>query len=601
MAAALDAPILVSRLSRLARRGVPSSRRRAACSACAALAVAGVVSASPSSGASLDSLRRYVDGLEAFGLDGQVLAAEGDSVLLERALGSAVAGRAVGPATRFAAGSVAKSLTAALAVRLARRGVLSLSDPLDRWLPAVPSDRRGITVRDLLAHRSGLPADADDVDEADDRDVVVRKILALPRVSAPGVAFHYSNAGYQLAAAVIEHATRQPFAALMERELLIPCGMHESGTGAEAARASADAAEGRNEWGRTGSIREWRQRWAGTGAGDLVTTAHDLWRWGRALQGAGPLTRAEIETLVVRRSSLGRGLGYGLGLYLADDSSGRTFLSLGGDVTGYHAAVWVERAAPWRVTAVVASGERQGRGLQVQAAQIALWRLLRDEPVTLPPETAQWPSDRLDALAGEWRLAGGGTLELTHDDETLRLGLSGPAAVALAFGEDTTGLREALDARAARLLRAAASGDSAALDGELLPVERDLWHEPLARAMGERVRRWGALEEVIADGTVPLPSLSEGSRTYVRLRFERGTTDASLALLRAGVIDASFGEGRPHPVLLPVAPRAEGGLVAWDLVDGRELRLEPFADARGSALHVIGPGGETIARRMPHP
>jgi len=464
----------------------------------------------------------------------------------------------------------------------------------------VPPDKRRVTLRQLLAHRSGLPGDAEDVDEADDRETIVRKILATPLRAPPGTAFLYSNAGFQLAAAMIERATGRPFPALVETELLLPSGMHESSTGAEAARATTDAAEGRNEWTRTPSLREWRQRWAGTGAGDLVTTAHDLWRWGRALQGAGPLTRAEIETLTVRRSGIGRSLGYGFGVYLAADSSGHTFVSLGGDVTGYHAALWIEQSPPWRITAVIASGERHGRGLPVQAMQVALWRILRDQSVTLPPETARWPADQMDALAGTWRLAGGGTLELSRDDDGLRLGLSGPEAIALAFGEDTTGLRDALDARAATLLRAAAAGDSA-LDDALLPVERDLWRTSLRHAMAERVGQWGALQRVALEGTIPLPWLGDGSRTYVRLRFERGETDASLAWLHAGLIDASFGEGRPHPVLLPVAPRLQGGLAAWDVLDGRTIELEPFADARGTALHVTGPGGETVARRAQQP
>src|SRR5262245_18572752 len=81
----------------------------------------------------LDSLARYVDALGGFGFVGQVVVAEGDSILVERAAGAAdAAGRLVGSDTRFALGSITKSFTGATVVRLAGRGVLSLDDSLPR-------------------------------------------------------------------------------------------------------------------------------------------------------------------------------------------------------------------------------------------------------------------------------------------------------------------------------------------------------------------------------------------------------------------------------------------------------------------------------------
>jgi hypothetical protein len=110
-------------------------------------------------------------------------------------------------------------------------------------------------------------------------------------------------------------------------------------------------------------------------------------------------------------------------------------------------------------------------------------------------------------------------------------------------------------------------------------------------------RRHGALRDVRILGTVPLPWLANGRRTYLTLRFGRTEVDASLAWLDQGLLDVAFGEGRPHPVLLPVAPLADGGLAAWDLLDGTTVRLEPYRDGRGPAILVTGPGGRATARR----
>ena len=56
----------------------------------------------------------------------------------------------------FAIGSITKNVVAALVLRLAEEGVLSLEDPLHRWLPTYPRIDSTITIRQLLSHRSGI-------------------------------------------------------------------------------------------------------------------------------------------------------------------------------------------------------------------------------------------------------------------------------------------------------------------------------------------------------------------------------------------------------------------------------------------------------------
>jgi CubicO group peptidase (beta-lactamase class C family) len=561
------------------------------------LAAALAFAAAPAhAAAATDSLRVYVAGLAAFGFDGQIVVAAGDSILIDHASGTADrAGAPIGKRTCFAAGSIAKSLTGALVVRLAARGTLGLDDSLGARLPQAPEDKRGITLRQLLTHTSGLPQDAAEVAEGDPRDTVVRKILAERLRQPPGERFGYSNAGYQLLAAVIEHATGRPFAELLAEELLAPAGMTTSGTGAAAAARCEAAAAGRNEWRFLGSLSDWRQRWAGTGAGDLVTTARDLWRWGRALQGQGPLGAAELDTMLAPRVAMRRGLEYGFGVYRVPVADGPALLSIGGDVPGYHAAAWIERQAPWRIAVVVMSGERHGRSLVVSTVQRALWRILNREPVSMPPATIPWPASVPTSLAGDYTLPEDAALDLTPDGGGLRLGLAGPRAMDLVYGPDSS--RAWLDARAAQVFRAAANPRDSALAKALHPVENDLWGRTLLSRMSEHATRLGALRDVILRGTVPLPWLEQGHRTYVTLRCARGVTDASLAWLDGGLLDVAFGEGRPHPVILPVAPLAEGGLAAWDVLDGRVLRLEPVREGRRQAILVAGPRERLIARR----
>ena len=57
--------------------------------------------------------------------------------------------------TPVAYASVGKMITAALALRLAEEGRLSLEDPVRKWVPAWPG-ARSKTLRDLLGHRGGI-------------------------------------------------------------------------------------------------------------------------------------------------------------------------------------------------------------------------------------------------------------------------------------------------------------------------------------------------------------------------------------------------------------------------------------------------------------
>lgn len=548
--------------------------------------------------ARLDSLAAYADGLAGFGFTGQIVVAEGDSILIDRWAGIADStGRAVGPRTRFALGSITKSLTGALAVRLAVRGRLGLDQPLAGLLDGVPPDKARITLRQLLTHTSGLPADADSVREDDAREVVLRKTLNQPLRFDPGTRYLYSNAGFQLAAAALERASGRPFSALVEEEVFGPCGMVDSGVGPAAARETDDVAAGRNEWMLLGSPRDWRQSWAGTGAGDLVSTARDLFRWARALQGAGPFTAGELDTLVARRTPVGERMFYGFGVYAVPSAEGHDVISIGGNIPGFHASAWIERRSPWRIIVVVSSGDRLGRSIAVTAVQQRLWRMLSGAPVGLPPATASWPRDRLAALAGRWELPRAGRFDLAAAGDGMRLGISGALGLDLILGADTTGARDRADARTLAVLTATAGRGQQTLDQALHPVEHELWADALEAGIRRATARLGKVLDVECAGTVPMPWLARGLRTYARLHCARGDADVSLAWLDGALLDVTFGEGRPHPVLLPVAPLAEGGLAAWDVLDGATLWIAPFRDRRGDGLRLLGTGGPVIARR----
>jgi CubicO group peptidase (beta-lactamase class C family) len=113
-------------------------------------------------------------------------------------------------------------------------GKLSLDDTLQKYFPRLPY--KGITIRMLLSHRSGLPnylyfMDSfwDKHKEMTNQDVLNVMIVHHPAVQAsPDKHFQYCNTNFLLLALIVEKITGQPFPEYMKANLFEPLGMHDS-------------------------------------------------------------------------------------------------------------------------------------------------------------------------------------------------------------------------------------------------------------------------------------------------------------------------------------------------------------------------------------
>ena len=202
-------------------------------------------------GAIVEAERRH-------GFSGAVLVARGGRPLVARGVGLADRRRRtrVTPRTVFDLGSVTKPLTLAAALALVEDGRLALSDRLGDLLPGVPADKRAITLRQLLAHRAGLPeyvvaAPGGDFAELS-REAALRRIFRRPLRFAPGTGYGYSDAGYTVAAAVIEDAAGRPFEAFLRERILERGGMRSAGFYGDGWRR---VARGRRVRGPAGTAR----------------------------------------------------------------------------------------------------------------------------------------------------------------------------------------------------------------------------------------------------------------------------------------------------------------------------------------------------------
>ncbi|MFC1692766.1 serine hydrolase domain-containing protein [Candidatus Latescibacterota bacterium] len=122
---------------------------------------------------------------------------------------------AMKPDMLFAIGSITKNVVAALTLKLVEENVLSLEDPLSKWLPSYPHVDSMITIRQLLNHTSGLYMFWDNEQIWDelkkDRTKIWKPEEVLSYIKEPyfkpGDGYRYSNTNYLLMAIIIKKAT----------------------------------------------------------------------------------------------------------------------------------------------------------------------------------------------------------------------------------------------------------------------------------------------------------------------------------------------------------------------------------------------------------
>jgi CubicO group peptidase (beta-lactamase class C family) len=134
--------------------------------------------------------------------------------------------------TRFRAGSISKLFTSLLVLRAQQAGVLKLTDSVERWLPGSFGGRSDVRIEHLLEHTAGLEGSSYAEYGAQTPGLSPTDYVEANRAFRlrwnPGIHYSYANGGHTIAAAVMEKAWNADFDTLMQREVLIPLGMHHS-------------------------------------------------------------------------------------------------------------------------------------------------------------------------------------------------------------------------------------------------------------------------------------------------------------------------------------------------------------------------------------
>ncbi len=254
-------------------------------------------------------------------------------------LGTDASGNPVAADSLFPVASVTKLATALAVLRLVDAGQVHVDDPLARHVPeAMAAAHWGVTLRRLLSHTSGLPADlpkaAAPYREGLTWPALAEACILTPLAHEPSTRVQYSNVAYGLLAVMVERVTGQGFASALDDLVLRPLGI-EGYLGTEPPRAPVRIGGVRSEHAKTPlepfNSPFWRSLalpWAG-----LVTTVAGGLALARAFAGEpeGFLRRALLaEATSNQNGDLGGGFvrplvwrhsPWGLGPEIRDDKA----------------------------------------------------------------------------------------------------------------------------------------------------------------------------------------------------------------------------------------------------------------------------------------
>lgn len=274
------------------------------------------------------------------GFNGTVLVTKYDQIIYRGAFGYAdfKTKDTLSTQTVFQLASVSKQFTAVAVMMLKEQGKLNYEDSLQVYIPDFPY--KGITIKQLLTHRSGLPNYTYFSDELwPDRKVDLSNddVLSMMAVHKPNIyyqpdrTFSYSNTGYALLASVVEKASGQPFAEFMHEHIFEPLKMNSTYT----FNHELVAQTGKVASGHIGGRRKRLPDYQDTVLGDkgMYSTVEDLYKWDQALYTQKLVRRETLEEAFSPTGKFNRkDESYGYGWRIKQLESGDTVV--------YHGGLW---------------------------------------------------------------------------------------------------------------------------------------------------------------------------------------------------------------------------------------------------------------------
>jgi CubicO group peptidase (beta-lactamase class C family) len=247
----------------------------------------------------------------------------------------------VKPETIFQSGSVGKQFTATAVMILVEEGKIVLDESISKYLDGAPESWKGVTVRRLLTHTSGMTDYPKDFDFRRDytEDELLKRAALVQLAFQPGEKWSYSNLGYVTLGILISKVTGKFYGDFIQERIFKPLGMNTARIISEADIIPNRAAGYRLVNGELKN-QEWVSPTLNTTAdGSLYLTVLDMAKWDAALYGEKILKKSSLDQMwTAARLNDGKTHPYGFGWGLGE-AQGHRFVQHGGAWQGFRSGI----------------------------------------------------------------------------------------------------------------------------------------------------------------------------------------------------------------------------------------------------------------------
>jgi CubicO group peptidase (beta-lactamase class C family) len=294
--------------------------------------------------------------------------------------------------------SMSKAFTAFSVGLLVDEGKLDFDRPVAAYLPGFtmedPAATSGITLRDMLSHRTGLPRH-DALwyhNSTQSRDGMLAALRHLEPSAPLRAKWQYNNIMFTLSGLAVEKASGQEWEKFVERRIFAPLGMTRSTLSPDIVAADANHAVGTEvRAGKTSNLTLYRGNDLVNPAGGVYTTANDLTHWLQVQLGGGDYQGKSIIRAATLAQMHGTQMitgatpdhpevtptGYGLG-WFTEIHRGHRIVQHGGNLPGSSTLISLAPNSKLGVTVLV---NQSGSSLPRALSRMILDRLLGEKAI----------------------------------------------------------------------------------------------------------------------------------------------------------------------------------------------------------------------------
>ena len=200
-------------------------------------------------------------------------------------------GQPASESTIYELASVSKAFTGAGILLLAEQGLISMTDPIQNYLPwftlkyqGIPVDMQSLTLNDFLHHTSGLTngKHIQGIPQGNTADMLqktVKRLVDAELAFPPGEQYNYGTVNYDVLGLVIEVVSGQSYESFMAEQIFEHLGLHNTYVYKADAQSTGQLAQGYRTSFFITSPYDAPDYAGNKPAGYIMSNAKDMARW----------------------------------------------------------------------------------------------------------------------------------------------------------------------------------------------------------------------------------------------------------------------------------------------------------------------------------